>query len=168
VLDHALSSEEWSGAFGFATFRLHRGAVDGKDLWFIRTDTSDKAYANQERLVWAPKLATLLDGDLTGDAYLVSGGPDDQPMVLSTEPGRADYTPPGGYTGRPGSSSPTGPARSPSYRRPGGPAGSRSPGPTSCSTRPWSSGHRAPCRSTHSAPTTPARDSCWRHPTPAR
>ncbi len=93
VLDHALSSEEWSGAFGFVTFRLHRGTVDGKDVWFIRTDTSDKAYADQERLVWAPKLATLLRGHLAGAAYLVSGGPDDQPVVLSTQPGRADYTP---------------------------------------------------------------------------
>jgi hypothetical protein len=93
VLDHALSSTEWSGAFGFVTFRLHRGAVDGKDVWFIRTDTSDKAYADQERLVWAPKLVTLLRGNLTGDAYLISGGPDDQPVVLSTQPGRADYTP---------------------------------------------------------------------------
>jgi hypothetical protein len=93
VLDHSLSSTEWSGAFGFVTFRLHRGAVDGKDVWFIRTDTSDKAYADQERLVWAPKLATLLRGNLVSDAYLVSGGPHDQPMVLSTEPGRADYTP---------------------------------------------------------------------------
>src|SRR6266545_4170213 len=93
VLDHALSSEEWSGAFGFVTFRLHRGTVDGKDVWFIRTETSDKAYADQERLVWAPKLATLLRGHLAGAAYLVSGGPDDQPVVLSTQPGRADYTP---------------------------------------------------------------------------
>jgi len=93
VLDHALGSEEWSGAFGFVTFRLHRGTVDGKDVWFIRTDTSDKAYADQERLVWAPKLVTLLRSGLVGDAYLVSGGPDDQPMVLSTQPGRADYTP---------------------------------------------------------------------------
>ena len=93
MVDHALGSEEWSGAFGFVTFRLHRGAVDGKDVWFIRTDTSDKAYADQERLVWAPKLVTLLAGDLAGDAYLVSGGPEDQPVVLSTQPGRADYTP---------------------------------------------------------------------------
>ncbi len=93
VVDHALSSEEWSGAFGFVTLRLHRGTVDGKDVWFIRTDTSDKAYADQERLVWAPKLVTLLRGNLAGDAYLVSGGPDDQPVVLSTQPGRADYTP---------------------------------------------------------------------------
>jgi hypothetical protein len=54
VLDHALSSEEWSGAFGFVTYRLHRGAVDGKDVWFIRTDSSDKVYADQEPLVWAP------------------------------------------------------------------------------------------------------------------
>ncbi len=93
VLDHALGSEEWSGAFGFVTFRLHRGAVDGEDVWFIRTDASDKAYADQERLVWAPKLVTLLGGGLAGDAYLVSGGAEDQPVVLSSQPGRADYTP---------------------------------------------------------------------------
>jgi hypothetical protein len=168
VLDHALSSEEWSGAFGFVTFRLHRGAVDGKDVWFIRTDSSDKVYADQKRLVWAPKLATLLDGSLAGAAYLVSGGPTISRWSCPPSPAAPTTPPPGGCTGRPGSSSPAGSAQSPSYRQPGGPAGSRSPGPTSCSTRPWSSGRRAPCRSTLSAPTTSARDSCWRHPTPAR
>ena len=29
VLDHGLSSDEWTGDFGFVTFRLHTGSVSG-------------------------------------------------------------------------------------------------------------------------------------------
>jgi hypothetical protein len=93
VLDYALTSEEWAGVFGFVTFRLHRGTVDGNDVYLVRTDTSDEAFAATEKLVWAPKLAGLAAAGLTGDAFLVSGGTADQPIVLSTEPGRAGYTP---------------------------------------------------------------------------
>jgi hypothetical protein len=59
VIEYALTSDEWPGAFGFATFRLHRGVFRGKDVNFIRTDTSDQSYAKQEKLVWAPKLSSL-------------------------------------------------------------------------------------------------------------
>jgi hypothetical protein len=92
VLDHALRSDEWEGPFGFVTFRLHHGVFEGEDLYFIRTDTSDQAFAQAEGLVWAPKLAGLAAGELTGDAYLVEGAPD-QPVVLSSAPGRPDFTP---------------------------------------------------------------------------
>lgn len=93
VIDYALTSEEWAGAFGFVTFRLHRGVVDGTDVYLVRTDTSDEAFALTEGLVWAPKLAGLTAAGLTGDAFLVSGGAADQPIVLSSEPGRPGYTP---------------------------------------------------------------------------
>jgi hypothetical protein len=92
VLDYALASTEWPGAFGFVTFRLQKGVVDGRDVHFIRTDTSDEAFAREQRLVWAPRIASLASG-LSGTAYLISGGPPDQPVVLSSEPGRPDYTP---------------------------------------------------------------------------
>jgi hypothetical protein len=92
VIDYALTSDEWPGAFGFVTFRLHGGVFRGKDVYFIRTDTSDQSYAKQEKLVWAPKLASLIQRGLTGSAYLVAGGTSGQPTLLSSEPGRPDYT----------------------------------------------------------------------------
>ena len=92
VLDHALRSDEWEGAFGFVTFRLQHGLFEGKDVYFIRTDTSDQAFAEAEGLVWAPKIAVLAAPGLTGDAYLMAGTTD-QPAVLSSAPGRPDFTP---------------------------------------------------------------------------
>jgi hypothetical protein len=92
VLDHALRSDEWEGPFGFVTFRLHHGLFEGEDVYFIRTDTSDQGFAQTEGLVWAPKIAVLSSEGLTGDAYLVEGA-SDQPVVLSSAPGRTDFTP---------------------------------------------------------------------------
>jgi hypothetical protein len=93
VIDYALTSDEWAGAFGFVTFRLQRGVVDGEDVYLVRTDTSDEAFAMTEKLVWAPKLAGLAAAGMTGDAFLVSGGTEDQAIVLSSDPGRPGYTP---------------------------------------------------------------------------
>lgn len=93
VLDFELTSREWEGKFGFVTLRLHRGSVDGKDVYFIRTDTSDETFADAEKLVFAPKIGALASAGLAGAVYLVTGGPAEQPAVLSTEPGRNDYTP---------------------------------------------------------------------------
>ena len=92
VLDHALGSDEWDGPFGFVTFRVHHGLFEGEDVYFIRTDTSDQTFARAEGLVWAPKIAVLSAQDITGDAYLMEGAPD-QPAVLSSAPGRPDFTP---------------------------------------------------------------------------
>jgi hypothetical protein len=92
VLDHALRSDEWEGPFGFVTFRLQHGVFEGNDLYFIRTDTSDQAFAEAEGLVWAPKIAVLSAQGLVGDAYLMEGAPD-QPAVVSSAPGRPDFTP---------------------------------------------------------------------------
>ncbi len=90
VIDFALSSDEWVGAFGFVTLKLHRAVVDGKDAFFIRTDTSDRTFAGSEGLVFAPKLGALAKPGLSGEMFLFD---DDHPAVLSTEPGRADYRP---------------------------------------------------------------------------
>jgi hypothetical protein len=92
VLDHGLRSDEWEGAFGFVTFRLHHGLFEGEDVYFIRTDTSDQGFSQAEGLVWAPKIAGLTTQGLTGDAYLLEGATD-QPAVLSSAPGRPDFTP---------------------------------------------------------------------------
>lgn len=92
VLEHALTSDEWEGPFGFVTFRLHHGLFDGQDVYFIRTDTSDRGFAEAEGLVWAPTIAGLGGAGLAGDAYLFDGAPD-QPAVLSSAPGRPGFTP---------------------------------------------------------------------------
>ncbi len=90
VIDFALSSEEWAGAFGFVTLRLHRASVDGGDAYFIRTDTSDRIFAGSEGLVFAPKLGALARPGLSGEMFLFDN---EHPAVLSSEPSREDYTP---------------------------------------------------------------------------
>lgn len=91
VLDFALSSDEWEGDFGFVTLRLQAGIVDGRKVFFVRTDASDAEFARREGLVHVPKLDPLARDGLSGDAFVFEGAA--QPAVLSSEPGRADYTP---------------------------------------------------------------------------
>ena len=93
VVDFALTSEEWAGDFGFVTLALHRAAVDGADAYFVRTDASDQDYADEQQVVFVPRLRALAEEGLAGAAYVFGDGPADQPVVLSSEPGRDDYTP---------------------------------------------------------------------------
>jgi len=93
VLDFALSSDEWEGAFGFVSLRLHRGLVEGRECWYIRTDSSDEDFARWERLVFAPRLGALASSGGTGDLYLVEDGVEGQPALLSAAPGDEGYTP---------------------------------------------------------------------------
>jgi hypothetical protein len=89
VLDFALSSDEWEGAFGFVVLRLHRASVDGDESFFIRLDASDEAFAAEQGHVYVPKIAGMAGAGLTGDAYLLEDGS----TVLSSDPSRPDYTP---------------------------------------------------------------------------
>jgi hypothetical protein len=93
VIDFALTSNEWQGAFGFVTLRLHAGIAEGQDVFFIRTDSSDQDFAGSEALVFAPKLGGLLKTGRSGSAYAIENGVPDQPTVLSSDPSRPDYTP---------------------------------------------------------------------------
>lgn len=93
VIDFSLTPDGWQGAFGFVTMKLRRGAVDGKDVWFVRTDASDSEFATTEKLVFVPKLATLTGAGLSGAVYLFDNGASGQAPVFSTEPGRDGYTP---------------------------------------------------------------------------
>lgn len=93
VIDYALTSDDWEGEFGHVTMRLHRAAVDGADAWFVRTDASDEDYATQHELVIEPRMRPLVAAGLTGAAFYFEDADEDQPVVLSTEPGRDDYTP---------------------------------------------------------------------------
>ncbi len=89
VMEFKLSSKEWEGAFGFVTLRLHAARFDGRGVFFIQTDTSDAALARERKLVHAPKIAPLAKPRLSGEIFLVDG----QPAVVSSQPGRKDYTP---------------------------------------------------------------------------
>ncbi len=93
VLDFKLTSDGWEGVFGFVKMRLHRGLFNGKDVYFVRTDASDEAYAEAEKLVWVPKLTPLAGEGLSSAAYFFSQGAPDQAAVFAAEPGRDDYTP---------------------------------------------------------------------------
>ena len=94
VLDHALSSDEWTGDFGFVTFRLHTGMVDGESVYFIRTDASDQDFADSEKLVYVPKMAAALDAPRgLSEIYLFENGAPDQATVFNTAPHMEDYSP---------------------------------------------------------------------------
>ncbi len=92
VVDFALASEDWEGEFGFVTLRLHAGRVDGRDVYYIRTDASDEGFAEEQGLVFVPKLAPLATPELAGAVYVDRDDPD-LPAIFSSEPGRDDYTP---------------------------------------------------------------------------
>lgn len=93
VLDFALRSDAWVGAFGFVTFRLHEAVYDGSPLYFIRTDSSDGDYAGEQGLVTVPKIAALAGTDHVVHAYFPADGDDEQPAIVSSEPGLDDYSP---------------------------------------------------------------------------
>jgi hypothetical protein len=93
VIDFSLSPQGWAGDFGFVTMRLHKGVVDGSDVYYVRTDASERTFAAAEQLVFVPRIAGLTAPGLSGAAYLVESGAQGQATVLSTEPGRPDYTP---------------------------------------------------------------------------
>ena len=90
VLDFRLRGDfAWNG--GWVQFRLHEGRIDGEPIWYIRTDASDQTFASDEGLVFVPLLALgrSVEGG-TGRIYLFDDG---SPAVLSTGPGRDDFTP---------------------------------------------------------------------------
>jgi hypothetical protein len=93
VLDFALKGN-WPGRFGFVKFKLQAGFFDGDKAYFIRTDASDKAFADANKLVWVP----LLNGiqsvpGVASRLYLFEGGAPDQLPVLSTAPSQENYSP---------------------------------------------------------------------------
>lgn len=82
----------WNG--GSVTLRLHAGFIDGKTAYFVRTDTSDRDFADEEGLVWVPVLSTAKSrAGSVGTIHLFAGGVPEQLPILSTVPGRDDFTP---------------------------------------------------------------------------
>lgn len=95
VLDYALDANgRWSGPFGSVTLRLHRGLFDGGEAWFIRTDASDPAFAQAQGLVFVPILGAALSAPGShGNLFTFDRGVASQAPVISTVPGRDDFTP---------------------------------------------------------------------------
>jgi hypothetical protein len=93
VLRFSTRPQGWKGLFGFVTFRTHEVFAGGKRAYHIRTDASDPGFASRTGLVVVPKLAGALRANLTADYYLFGGGASGQRAVVSTVPGRPDYTP---------------------------------------------------------------------------
>lgn len=93
VLDFRLRGDfAWNG--GWVRFRLHEGRLDGQPIWFIRTDTSDRTFAETEGLVFVPLLAAARSAaGSTGRLYRFESGAAGQLPVLSTGPGRDDFSP---------------------------------------------------------------------------
>jgi len=82
----------WNG--GSVTMQLHEGRLDGQPIYFIRTDASDQAFAEREGLVFVPLLSVALRKEgAVGRLFLFEGGAPGQTPVLSTGPGRTDFTP---------------------------------------------------------------------------
>ena len=84
---------KWNG--GSVTMRLHEGRLDGDPIYFVRTDASDEAFAKEEGLVFVPILRLAIDKKGGAGRIFVFGddATDGQVAVLSTGPGRDDFTP---------------------------------------------------------------------------
>ncbi len=96
VLDYSLEpSDEWAdtGSFGWVEFKLHEGRYDGEPIHYIRTDASDKAFAEANGLVHVPLLAaaTAVDG-ATSSLYVFENGTDGQMPVMSSSPAEDGFS----------------------------------------------------------------------------
>ncbi len=81
----------WLG--GSVTLKLHPAFFNGQTAYFVRTDTSDQAFAKQEGLVFVPLLNAALAAKpvATGDVFLFDDGSGQLP-VLSTAPGGPNFS----------------------------------------------------------------------------
>ncbi len=90
VLDYALTSDQWPGAFGFVTFRLHQALHNGEPIYYIRTDASDPTFAEENGLVHVPLLNVVAGSpDLANPLYMFDG---DRTPVIGAAPGDEAYS----------------------------------------------------------------------------
>jgi hypothetical protein len=94
VVDFSLEPDGWEGPFGSVTMRMYKGHFEGEDVYFIRTDASDQEFAEQEGLVFVPILQNALQAEGSfANLYTFAQSADGQGAVVTTIPGREDYTP---------------------------------------------------------------------------
>ncbi len=92
VIRFSTRPQGWQGQFGFVTFRLRPVFFEGDRAYHIRTDASDKTFAQQAGLVHVPKLEKALDTGAAAEYYIFTNGVSGQLPVVSTIPSRDDYT----------------------------------------------------------------------------
>ncbi len=93
VLEYELDGD-WTGQYGWVTFRLHDAFVAGETVYFIRTDASDEDFATENELVYVPLLsAGERAPETTANLYVFEDGAADQLPVMSTKPGDAEFSP---------------------------------------------------------------------------
>jgi hypothetical protein len=94
VVDFRLLNDKgWKWPGGWVTMRLYAATFNGQKAYHVRTDASDTAFAEQERLVFVPKLAGVTRGHRHGEIYLIDKGVSGQTSLVSTAPGQPDFTP---------------------------------------------------------------------------
>ncbi len=93
VTDYALKGD-WLGRFGFVKFKLHAAFANGERAYFIRTDSSDQAFAEANKLVFAPLLnAAERAKSGVSNLYLFDGGAPNQLPIINTIPNQPNYSP---------------------------------------------------------------------------
>jgi len=92
VLDYHLEPDGWTGDFGGVTFRLHHALVNGEDAYYIRTDASDREFAQEHGLVFVPLMANALRAPSGLGAIYVFEDPA-TPAVINSAPHLGDYSP---------------------------------------------------------------------------
>ncbi len=90
VIDHSIHPGDWPGAFGHVTMRLHEAVHENGSAYFIRTDASDHAFAEEEGLVHVPLLATAAGRGIANELYLRGDGL--APVIRSVPPAD-DFSP---------------------------------------------------------------------------
>ncbi len=94
VIGFALESAEWEGSFGWVTFQLHQAWFNGENVYYIRTDASDEAFATENKLVFVPLLnAALAAEGATSQLYTFDNGAEEQFPVVSAIPNQDTYSP---------------------------------------------------------------------------
>ncbi len=76
----------------FATLPLHRATVSGVPVWYVITDVSDAALAEQLGLNFAPRLANLITPDCPGCVQTVRS-PRRLGDAAVSRPGKPDFSP---------------------------------------------------------------------------
>src|SRR5574341_1706184 len=89
VLEYALTSNQWPGAFGFVRFRLHEALVGGQSAYFIRTDGSDPAFSQENGLVNVLLLNNAAGQRFVNSFYWFEG---DRLPVITAAPDSENYT----------------------------------------------------------------------------
>ena len=94
VIEYSLEPNGWDGLFGSVTFQMHKGHFEDQDVYYIRTDASDQSFADSEGLVFVPILQNALQAEGSyANLYTFAQSAEGQGAVVSTIPGREDYTP---------------------------------------------------------------------------